>query len=82
MTYLTQAVRPSEDFSAKRLAILSIAFSVLAISLLSTTSTQSYLVEGDSDRLIRNRVAEGGSDRLIQNRVAEGGSENLAKYRA
>lgn len=69
MTYLTQAVRPSEDFSTKRLAILSIAFSVLVISLLSTTSTQSSLVEG-------------GSDRLIQNRVAEGGSENLAKYRA
>lgn len=82
MTYLTQAVRPSEDTSVKRLAILSIAFSVLALSLLSTTSTQSFIVEGGSDHLIQNRVAEGGSDHLIQNRVAEGGSENLAKYRA
>ncbi|MEO8645573.1 hypothetical protein [Pseudomonas sp.] len=82
MTYLTQAVPPSEDTSVKRLAILSIAFSVLAAGLLSTISNQSFVVENGSDRLIQNRVAEGGSDRLIQYRVAEGESDNFAKHRA
>ncbi len=49
MTHLTQDVRPFEDASVKRLTILGVVFSVLALSVLSTTAAQPFVAEGGSD---------------------------------
>ncbi|MGH8393660.1 MAG: hypothetical protein ACRESN_15600, partial [Pseudomonas sp.] len=61
----------------KRQLLLSLAFSVLAVSAF----TQPALAEGGADRLMDSRVAEGGSDRMLERRVAEGGSHRLLERR-